>query len=46
MPQWARAALLVAALVMFYPRPELQFGAIILASVIFLGLKRTALRTA
>jgi TRAP transporter 4TM/12TM fusion protein len=46
MPQWARAAFLVAALTMFYPRPELQFAAMVLSLMIFLGLRRTALRTA
>lgn len=47
MPLWARAGFALMALTMFYPQPEMQFGAILLSGLLFFGLKkRMALRTA
>jgi hypothetical protein len=47
MPLWARAAFALAALVMFLPEAEIQFGAILLSAALFFGLKkRMALRIA
>jgi TRAP transporter 4TM/12TM fusion protein len=39
MPLWARAALVLLALAMFFPRPELQFGAILLSFGLFIALR-------